>query len=498
MALFLKKKFEMKKVIIFILIILVCGCSVFRGEINTNQRGNNIKPIEIDTLTTIVDTGQVILDQYEVIIGQQQIQIDSLYMIIAKLQDSINFLNSTIRIKNNTDFPDSLFFAGYKFDLTNERLKQKFVYWYKAEIKFAYKFIPRSDKYFPIIEDILKQYNLPDDLKYFAAAESYLSPLAKSSAGATGFWQFMKSTAKYYDLQMNQFVDQRMDIYASTKAACEYILWAHKSLQKMGADDMLLAICSFNAGLGNIQKSIKEQGGKDFFSLIQRITETDDYIWRALAIKFISENEEKIFTKKFEREESLLSTCKTVTLSLKGYYKLDDWAQAQGTVIKKIWELNPWIKIYRRNRYKYSSINDVVVSPGTYTVFIPRNSIPDKERLSYIENLFLKENDGYFAIDHIVKRGENLSIIAQKYNTTVSELMSINGLTSTIIYPNQKINLLSSQGKYYIVKKGDSLYSISNKLGVSEGILLKKNSLVVKNKANKRIVYIYPGQKIYY
>ena len=488
--------------IIFFLIILLCGCSAFHSKINTKQRVNNIKTIETkiakDSLTADVDTRQVILEQYEDIICHQQIKIDSLYLIINQLQDSINFLNSTTRIKNNTDFPDSLFFVGYKFDLTNERLKQKFKYWYKVEIKYAYKFIPRSNKYFPIIEDILKQYNLPDDLKYLTATESYLSPLAKSSAGATGFWQFMKSTAKYYDLQINQFVDQRMDIYASTRAACEYILWAHKTLQNMGADDLLLAICSFNAGLSNIQKAIKEQGGKDFFSLIQRMSETDDYIWRALAIKYISENEDKVFTKKFEREESLLSTCKTVNLTLKGHYKLDDWAQAQGTVIKKVWELNPWIKIYRRNRYKYSSINDVVVSPGTYTVFIPKNSIPNKDRLSYIEKQFLNKNEGYFAIEHIVKRGENLSIIAQRYNTTISELISINGLTSTIIYPGQRLNLLSSQGKCYIVKKGDSLYSISKKLGVSEQILSKKNNLVVKYNNGKKIVYIYPGQKIYY
>ncbi len=478
----------MKKILIIIFSILSVSCSSQLKEVN-----NIDKPDIADSLKT-----QQLIEQYKIIFNNQQKEIDSLYQIVAELQDSINFLNNTIRIKNNAKFPDSLLFAGYRFDLTNERLRQKFIKCYKAELKFAYKYIPRSTKYFPIIEEILGDYNLSNDLKYLVAAESYLSPFAKSSAGATGFWQFMKSTAKYYDLQINQFVDQRMDIFASTKAACEYILWAHKSLKSMGANDMLLAICSFNSGLGNIKKAINEQGGKDFFSLIQRKSETDDYIWRALAIKYIIENEDKIFTKKFEREQNLLSTCKTVDLTLKGYYKLDDWAQAQGTYIKQVWELNPWIKIYKRNQYRYSPINDVIISPGTYTILIPKDSSPDETKLARIEKQFLNKNDGYFAIEHIVRKGENLSIIAKRYNTTVTNLMNINGLRSTTIYPGQKLSLITNYGNYYVVKKGDSLYKISQKLGISSQRLIDKNNLLVKNRAGKKIVYIYPGQKLYF
>ncbi|MBC8526041.1 MAG: LysM peptidoglycan-binding domain-containing protein [Candidatus Cloacimonetes bacterium] len=492
----------MRKYLFFSLLVLVFGCSFFKKNIPTRESKNSlyvlVKKTRIDSLKNLSDSLQTLLQTSEDLIICQELRIDSLYEKDATLQDSIKFLNSTIRIKNHSNFPDSFFFASYKFNLRNERLREKFIKCYKSELMYAYRYIPRSSKYFPIIEEILLKYNLPDDLKYLAVAESYLSPLANSSAGATGYWQFMESTAKYYDLHVNQFVDMRADIFASTKAACEYILWAHKSLQKIGANDLLLAICSFNAGLGNIKRSIKEQGGKDFFSLIQRMSETDNYIWRAIAIKYIFENEEKIFTKKFDREQNLLSVYKTVTLKLNGYYKLDDWAQAQGTVIKKVWELNPWIKIYQRSRYRYSPINDVILSPGTYTVLIPQYSIPDTEKLRVIEKQFLNKNTGYFAVEHIVKRGENLSIIAKRYNTTVSELMQKNGLHSTVIYPGQRLNLLSTQGKYYVVKTGDSLYSISKRVGVSEQILVKKNNLVVKNKGRKNIVYIYPGQKIFY
>ncbi|MBC8383393.1 MAG: LysM peptidoglycan-binding domain-containing protein [Candidatus Cloacimonetes bacterium] len=429
-----------------------------------------------------------------------QMCVDSLYSEMSSLQDSIVFLSSATRIKKHTDFPDTLYYAGYAFDLTNERIFQKFNYWYQAEIKFAYKYIPRTTKYFPVIEEILAEYGLNDDIKYLSVAESYLSPLARSSAGATGFWQFMKSTAKYYDLEMNQFVDQRRDIFASTRAACEYLNWSLKALTKKGAPDILLAICAYNSGLGNITKAINEQGGKDFFSLIQRKSETDDYVWRTLAVKYIIDNESKIFTKSFEKEPSIYETCRVVPLVLEGHYKLDDWAQAQGTVIREVWELNPWLKIYKRNNYTHSPVNDVVVSPGNFTVLVPKNSIPIVDEVARIEEQFMEENNGYFT-EHVVKSGENLWVIASRYNTSVSHLMSINGLASKTIYPGQKLNLISlktNPQKYYVVKKGDTLSSISSKLGISSQKLIRTNNLKVKQSNGQNIVLIYPGQKLYY
>ena len=495
----------MKYFTLFLIILITFGCASFSNKISSYfEKENSEYLMEIveesveDSVQTQVDTLKKILEKFQKTEYRYQLQIDSLYDKISTLQDSIDFLNSTIRIKNHSDFPDSFFFAGQKFDFTNERLRQKFVKCYNSVLKSAYRYIPRSGKYFPIIEEITAKYNLPEDMKYLAVAESHLSPYAESSAGAVGIWQFIKSTAKYFDLHVNQFVDMRRDIFASTHAACKYISQNHKTLQNMGADDILLAMCSFNSGFGNIKRAIREQGGKDFFSLIQRMSETDDYIWRIIAIKYIFENEEKIFTKKFDREPNLFSACKTVTLTMNGYYKLDDWAQAQGTVIKKVWELNPWIKIYNRTRYRYSAINDVILSPGTYTVLLPKDAIPHKGKLASLERQFLNKNQGYFAAEHIVKRGENLSIIAKRYTTTVSQLMRINGLSSTLIYPGQRLNLLSTNGKYYVVKKGDSLYSISQKLGVSQKNLINNNNLRVKNNNGKKIVYIYPNQKLYY
>jgi len=481
------------KIIILAISLLTVSCS-----------NNLIKsPIVNNSPNLPDDSLRIQFEKSQQIITDQQLTIDSLYTNLQTLENEIKFLNSSIRIKDHKEFPDTLHFVGYTFDLTNPRYREKFKYWYNVEIKVAYKYIPRTTKYFPIIEKILEKNDLHPDIKYLAAAESYLSPFAGSSAGAKGYWQFIKSTAKIYDIKIDKFVDQRRDIFISTQAACEYILWAKRYLKKMGSDDLLLALCSYNAGMGNVRKTIQEQGEKEFFKLIQRKDETDQYIWRTLVIKYIIQNEDKIFSKAFAKEEDVLKNNKLVDLKLNGYYKIDQWAQAQGTYIKKVWELNPWINIYQRRQYRYSPINDVVLSPGSYKVLIPKDSKSDSAKLAALEKQFLNENAGYF-VEHTVKKGENLYLIAKRYNTTVSKLMQINNLRSSVIYPGQKLQLFStgknpaSNKNHYVVKENDTISKISGKLGVSATVLINKNNLKTRYINGNKVVYIYPGQKLYY
>ena len=115
----------------------------------------------------------------------------------------------------------------------------------------------------------------------------------------------------------------------------------------------------------------------------------------------------------------------------------------------------------------------------------------------------MNENAGYF-VEHTVKKGENLYIIAKRYNTTVSKLRQINNLRSSVIYPGQKLQLFST-GKntnkstnYYVVKENDTISKISRKLGVSSTVLINKNNLRLRYINGQKVVYIYPGQKLYY
>jgi len=241
---------------------------------------------------------------------------------------------------------------------------------------------------------------------------------------------------------------------------------------------------------------MKEQGGKDFFDLIMKSDESNSFVWRALATKIIFENQQKIFGNEFELLESLLDQTRSVSITLKGYHKIDDWAMAQGTVVSKIWEYNPWIKIYQRERKKYSPVNDVVLPPGEFEILLPIGSVPDQDELAAMENKFLQENNGFFT-HHIVKKGDTLYDIARKYKTSISKIKIINGLHSSVIHPGQKLKLFGSKPKsdqYYVVKSGDSISAISNKIGVSSTHLISKNNLTNKN----GIVLITPGQKLYY
>lgn len=488
----------MRKILsLFAILTIMFGCAI-TTEIESVQPVENSSAIFADTVA----------DSLEQEITDRNIIIDSLYNTIEELDFTIDSLYQTLEIVNsrvavNQYFiiPDSIIFAGRTFDLTNERIYDKFETIYKQELRVAHKFIPRCGKYFAYFDSVFSHYNIPLDTKYFAIAESRLSPMAGSRVGALGIWQFMPETAKGYGMRIDSFIDERRNVFLATPAAAKYLLNARSYLTKRGTDDWLLAMSSYNAGVGSIAKVVRQQEVYDFFDLLMRVDETHKYVWRAVAIKMIIENEEKIFGKQLERKKPILENAHLIDLTLKGHYKIDEWAKAQGTSIGKILEMNPWIKIYKRSRKKYSAINDVVLPPGNYSVLIPNGNGINKELLVKIEKQFLNKNAGFFT-HHIVKHGDNLYNIARKYKTTVSRIKSLNHLSSNVIHPGQKLKLYGTgsggtaqkTNNYHVVKRGDTVGTIAHKIGISQKVLISKNDLKTRN----GIVMIYPGQKLYY
>jgi hypothetical protein len=141
--------------------------------------------------------------------------------------------------------------------------------------------IKRANRYLPIIEEILKKNNIPDDFKYLVAAESEFSNMV-SPAGATGFWQIMAETGREYGMEINPVVDERYHIEKSTQFACDYF---RKSYEKYGSN-WTLAAASYNGGRAALDEQIRIQKENNYYDLLLA-EETARYIFRAVAYKLV-------------------------------------------------------------------------------------------------------------------------------------------------------------------------------------------------------------------
>lgn len=140
--------------------------------------------------------------------------------------------------------------------------------------------LKKAERYFPIIEKILKEENVPDDMKYLCVAESGLSQVV-SPSGAAGMWQFMKETAPTYGLFIDSEIDERYNIDKATHAACKYL---KEAKAKFGTWTM--AAAAYNAGMEGMMRQINAQNQTSYYDLFLN-DETSRYIFRILALKYI-------------------------------------------------------------------------------------------------------------------------------------------------------------------------------------------------------------------
>lgn len=141
-----------------------------------------------------------------------------------------------------------------------------------------------KDMYFPIFEEYLDKHGLPLELKYLPIVESGLNPLARSSSGAVGLWQFLYHSATMFDLKMNSFIDERCDVYKSTEAACKYFKYLYTTF-----NDWRLVLSSFNGGPGVVRNAIaRNNGKKSYAELYPYFTEeTKNYVPAYMAIIYV-------------------------------------------------------------------------------------------------------------------------------------------------------------------------------------------------------------------
>lgn len=234
--------------------------------------------------------------------------------------------------------PDTISFAGEKAPLDKfyvlEALDKEIqvnTYWHSSTLML----LKRANRWFPVIEPILEENNIPNDFKYVALIESGLENVV-SPAGATGFWQLLKGTAKDYGLEVNKDVDERYHVEKATQVACEYLREAYTI-----SDNWTLAAASYNAGKRRIRQELNEQGVHSFYDLYLN-AETSRYIYRILAIKLIYENP-SLFGFSLDKE-MLYDPVPTQEVAFSGEIQdLIAFSKDHNTTYKMLKTLNPWL-----------------------------------------------------------------------------------------------------------------------------------------------------------
>lgn len=237
--------------------------------------------------------------------------------------------------------PDFLSFSGEEIPIQSseiwERLDRellKNIYWQSSTMLFFKK----ANKYFPIIEPILKENNIPDDFKYLAVIESGLENVV-SPAGAAGFWQILKGTAREYGLEVNNEIDERYNLEKSTQAACLYLKDAYKMF-----GNWTLAAASYNMGKAGLRSRMSSQGATNYYNLHLN-SETSRYLFRIIAVKEILTNPLKygfVFRSKdlyVMPEYRVLEIDSTIA-------SLSDFARVNSVNYKLIKYFNPWLRSY--------------------------------------------------------------------------------------------------------------------------------------------------------
>lgn len=199
--------------------------------------------------------------------------------------------------------------------------------------------LKRSERIFAKVVPILRANGVPEDLKYLMAIESNFDPKALSSAGAAGLWQFTKSTAKEYGLEVSSEVDERYHIEKETVAACKYLL---KAYDKYG--DWMTVAASYNGGQNGISKRIENQRQRKAMDL-WLVEETSRYMFRILAAKMFFEDPTSFGFYVREKDKYPVEPKPKETVSVSGPIEnLVDFAEEHGIRYATLKGANLWLR----------------------------------------------------------------------------------------------------------------------------------------------------------
>jgi hypothetical protein len=315
-----------------------------------------------------------------------------------------------------------LYFSEEEVPLHNQEVRERLekelllTLWDRAQVIL---WIKRSGRYMPVIEKTLREEGLPDDLKYVAVIESALLAHIGSSKGATGFWQFIKRTGQRYGLTINRDKDERRNIFSSTKAASLYL----KELYEMFGS-WSLASAAYNYGEVRLHKAMEVQEVNDYYQLYLP-QETQRYLFKIIAAKMVLSDPGRygFHVQEGDLYPPVEFDKVTVTCSIQTPLQLV--AKAASTHYKQIRDLNPEL----RSRY---------LSKGEHTLAIPKGSADEFQTL-YTQLITEWKEENRIHV-YTVKKGENLSLIADKFDVSLDSLLRWNNVNSRgNIYPGKEL-----------------------------------------------------------
>ena len=398
----------------------------------------------------------------------------------------------------------------------NQRIKDFIDYFTIRNREYTRDIVARKDIYFSIFEKYLEKYDLPDELKYLAIVESGLRPNAVSHANAVGLWQFISSTGRIYGLRGDWYMDDRMDPYEATDAACRHL----KDLYNMFGS-WELALAAYNCGPGNVRKAIRRSDYRRNFWEIYRYLprETRSYVPQFVAMVYTMNNYE--LHNLFPYEEQYLPAYDTIMVSQ--YFHLETFASQLNLCVDDLLALNPRIKrgALPEGTRDFAlripaDLKDTVVSQRSF--LYDTASKVGKEHLEYLARNMPGSTYGRQRVVYRVRSGDVLGTIAQRHHVRVTDIKEWNNLRSNLIRVGQRLNIwvlptYSSQtsglyasntttpkatpkpkpqpvanGSTYTVQSGDTLWDISRANNVSIEQLKKLNNLTSSR--------ITPGQSL--
>ncbi len=279
--------------------------------------------------------------------------------------------------------------------------------------------LKRAGRYLPVIEKILSESGVPDDLKYIAVIESALRPHAGSRRGAIGFWQFMPDTARHYGLTVDARRDERRNVFDSTRAAAAYFSELH---ERFGS--WTLAAAAYNMGEERLEAEIAEQRTDTYYDLYLPL-ETQRYLLRVVSAKLILSAPTRygFFLSAKDRYAPL--SFESVRIECRQETPIRLVAEAAETTFKQIKDLNPEIRGHYLPR-------------GTMEIRIPA-PVPDAfaERFERLQATYHAERKGRV---YIVRKGDNLSLIADRFGVSLSSLLIWNRIDpKRAIHPGDRL-----------------------------------------------------------